>query len=81
LRYALLTRTVEAGGALAEGNYLLLDYYPWGELKELFDERWFVQVDVDEAMQRVEKRHIATGKPPEVEPPTLLNLRTLLDPY
>lgn len=49
-----------------EGNYLLLDYYPWGELKELFDERWFVQVDVDEAMQRVEKRHIATGKPPEV---------------
>jgi pantothenate kinase len=36
---------------VAEGNYLLLDYYPWSQLKELFDERWFVQVDVAEAMQ------------------------------
>lgn len=51
---------------ILEGNYLLLDYYPWSQLKELFDERWFVQVDVAEAMQRVERRHAATGKPPEV---------------
>ena len=26
----------------------------------------FVSVDLDEAMQRVEKRHVATGKPPDI---------------
>ena len=26
----------------------------------------FVSVDLDEAMQRVEKRHVATGKPPNI---------------
>ena len=26
----------------------------------------FVSVDLDEAMQRVEKRHVATGKPPHI---------------
>jgi len=46
---------------ILEGNYLLLDYHPWGKLKELFDESWFLYCDIDEAMQRVEKRHVETG--------------------
>jgi len=50
---------------LLEGNYLLLDEGLWRELAALFDERWFLDVDIDVAMRRVEKRHIFTGKSPE----------------
>ncbi|CAI5490848.1 unnamed protein product [Closterium sp. Naga37s-1] len=47
---------------VVEGNYLLLNDGDWARLQPLFDETWFVQVDLDEAMQRVEKRHVATGE-------------------
>ena len=48
---------------IVEGNYLLLDEPVWAELGEdVFIERWFVRVDVDEAMRRVCARHIETGK-------------------
>lgn len=49
---------------LLEGNYLLLEEGPWRELPALFDERWFLDVNIDVAMRRVEKRHISTGKSP-----------------
>lgn len=51
---------------LVEGNYLLLDNDAWKDLRPLFDESWFIDVDIDEAMERVERRHVATGKKPEV---------------
>eukprot|EP00238_Polyblepharides_amylifera_P011673 CAMPEP_0196584244 /NCGR_PEP_ID=MMETSP1081-20130531/46360_1 /TAXON_ID=36882 /ORGANISM="Pyramimonas amylifera, Strain CCMP720" /LENGTH=338 /DNA_ID=CAMNT_0041905383 /DNA_START=56 /DNA_END=1072 /DNA_ORIENTATION=+ len=50
---------------LVEGNYLLLDYYPWSELTSLFDEKWFIDCDIDVAMDRVERRHVFSGWSPE----------------
>lgn len=50
---------------LVEGNYLLLEDGDWRLLAPIFDERWFVEVEVDEAMERVWKRHVSTGTPPE----------------
>lgn len=51
---------------IVEGNYLLLDEGVWTEIRDLFDEKWFIDIDIDASMQRVLKRHIATGKEPEV---------------
>ncbi|CAN6352280.1 unnamed protein product [Urochloa humidicola] len=51
---------------VVEGNYLLLEEDVWREIRELFDEKWFIDIDVDVSMQRVLKRHIATGKEPDV---------------
>lgn len=48
-----------------EGNYLFLDEKPWCELQQLFDERWFVDVDIGAAMQRVFERQTAIGVTPE----------------
>ena len=72
---------------IVEGNYLLLDEPVWAELGEdVFIERWFVRVDVDEAMRRVCARHIETGKSAVVaaartikagrSPPSLYTART-----
>ncbi|CAL5092554.1 unnamed protein product [Urochloa decumbens] len=51
---------------IVEGNYLLLEEVIWREIRELFDEKWFIDIDIDVSMQRVLKRHIATGKEPDV---------------
>jgi pantothenate kinase len=51
---------------VVEGNYLLLSEGDWKDLESIFDERWFIEIDIEEAMNRVEKRHIATGKTSEV---------------
>ncbi|KAL3702133.1 hypothetical protein R1sor_020155 [Riccia sorocarpa] len=51
---------------VVEGNYLLLKDGDWSALGDLFGERWFIEVDIDEAMRRVERRHVVTGKPPDV---------------
>ncbi|GMY16749.1 putative uridine kinase C227.14 [Fagus crenata] len=51
---------------IVEGNYLLLEDGVWKEISSMFDEKWFIEVDIDTAMQRVLKRHISTGKPPDV---------------
>lgn len=47
---------------LVEGNYLLLTTNKWKDLAGIFDERWFLDIDIDTAMKRVEKRHIMTGR-------------------
>jgi pantothenate kinase len=44
---------------IVEGNYLLLDEKPWNEISKLFDEKWYLQIDLDVAMERVRLRHIA----------------------
>lgn len=51
---------------IVEGNYILLGEGIWKDISSIFDEKWFIDVDLDKAMQRVLKRHISTGKPPDV---------------
>ncbi|KAI3526660.1 hypothetical protein L1887_05920 [Cichorium endivia] len=50
---------------IVEGNYLLLEEGTWKEVSSMLDEKWFVDVDIDVAMERVLKRHISTGNTPE----------------
>ncbi|KAL2485903.1 P-loop containing nucleoside triphosphate hydrolase superfamily protein [Abeliophyllum distichum] len=51
---------------IVEGNYLFLDEGVWKDISSIFDEKWFIDLDIEKAMQRVLSRHISTGKPPEV---------------
>ncbi|CDP03691.1 unnamed protein product [Coffea canephora] len=51
---------------IVEGNYLLLEESVWKDISTIFDEKWFVDVDMEIAMERVLQRHISTGKPPHV---------------
>jgi len=51
---------------IVEGNYLLLEDGEWKDISSLFDEKWFIDIDINKAMQRVLKRHISTGKPPDI---------------
>jgi len=50
---------------LVEGNYLFLDEHPWTELRDLFDDTWFVDCPLDTAMQRVFERQTSIGLLPE----------------
>ncbi len=47
---------------LIEGNYLLLEEPPWGEVRGLLDEAWFLDCGEEEAMVRVARRHQAVGR-------------------
>ncbi|KAI6674816.1 hypothetical protein NL676_002722 [Syzygium grande] len=58
--------TLQHKVVIVEGNYLLLEEGVWEDLSSFFDEKWFIDVDIDKAMQRVLKRHISTGKAPDV---------------
>ncbi|KAI5680156.1 hypothetical protein M9H77_01383 [Catharanthus roseus] len=51
---------------IVEGNYLFLEEGMWKEISSEFDEKWFIDIDIEKAMQRVLKRHISTGKRPDV---------------
>ncbi|KAJ8749473.1 hypothetical protein K2173_025668 [Erythroxylum novogranatense] len=52
---------------IVEGNYLFLEDTVWKDISLIFDEKWFIDVDIDTAMKRVLNRHIsAAGKPPNV---------------
>eukprot|EP00878_Enallax_costatus_P030854 GHUV01033654.1.p1 GENE.GHUV01033654.1~~GHUV01033654.1.p1 ORF type:complete len:173 (+),score=31.55 GHUV01033654.1:615-1133(+) len=51
---------------IVEGNYLYLDTQPWMQLRDLFDDTWFVDCPLDLAMQRVFERQTAIGLAPEV---------------
>ncbi|RVX20903.1 putative uridine kinase C227.14 [Vitis vinifera] len=51
---------------IVEGNYLLLQEGDWKEVSSMFDEKWFIEVDIDTSMERVVKRHVSTGKPPDI---------------
>ncbi|MGB7343883.1 MAG: hypothetical protein WBD20_06705 [Pirellulaceae bacterium] len=46
---------------IVEGNYLLLDEEPWCQLAKLFDETWFLQVDLDVILERLKKRFVNAG--------------------
>jgi pantothenate kinase len=47
-----------------EGLYLLLDAAPWKQLRDVFDETWYIDCDVDEAMRRVYNRMTRNGRLP-----------------
>ena len=52
---------------LVEGNYVLLPEAPWKDLVDegAYDETWFMDTNVDEAMRRVEARHVSVGRTAE----------------
>ncbi|XP_011028728.1 PREDICTED: uncharacterized protein LOC105128662 [Populus euphratica] len=52
--------------AIVEGNYLLLEDGAWKDVSSMFDEKWFIDVDIDTERHIVLKRHILQGKPPDV---------------
>jgi pantothenate kinase len=46
---------------IVEGNYVLLDEDGWRDVASLVDYRVFVDVDLQEARERLAKRHVAAG--------------------
>lgn len=55
----------EADLVITEGNYLLLKRPPWGEIRELLDEAWFLAPDDGLRRKRLIDRHIRYGKTAE----------------
>ncbi|MGW4467263.1 nucleoside/nucleotide kinase family protein [Micromonospora sp. NPDC004704] len=47
---------------VTEGNYLLVPTLPWGELRGLLDEVWFLDLDAPERLRRLTERHIGFGR-------------------
>ncbi|KAL0487052.1 uridine kinase [Acrasis kona] len=46
---------------IVEGIYLLIDGEDWERARKVFDQVWYVDIDIPAAMERVRKRHMATG--------------------
>jgi pantothenate kinase len=51
---------------ITEGNYLLLPQSPWGELAEVLDEIWFLDVEEPERLRRLISRHVEFGRAVDV---------------
>ncbi|KAE8409744.1 P-loop containing nucleoside triphosphate hydrolase protein [Aspergillus pseudonomiae] len=51
----------DASILIIEGNYLLLDEPEWRDIARLVDYRVFVDTDLQEARDRVAKRHVSAG--------------------
>ncbi|WP_426565957.1 nucleoside/nucleotide kinase family protein [Angustibacter sp. McL0619] len=47
---------------LTEGNYLLLDEQPWSGVRDLLDEVWYLDLDVELRRQRLAARHQHFGR-------------------
>jgi pantothenate kinase len=52
---------------LIEGNYVLSDEQPWKQISDFVDEKWFIDVKVQLARERVAARHVASGITPDRE--------------
>ena len=50
---------------IVEGNYLLLDGAPWVELRDLFDAVAHLVVDPARRVDRLRRRHVEFGMPPD----------------
>lgn len=50
-----------------EGLYSMLKHDIWEQSAQLMDERWWIQVDLEEARQRLVKRHVLTGVAKDME--------------
>ncbi|KAF5596661.1 panthothenate kinase uridine kinase-related [Fusarium subglutinans] len=46
---------------IIEGNYVLLHQDPWSRISTLVDDKWFVDVPVDIARERLASRHLRAG--------------------
>jgi pantothenate kinase len=47
---------------VSEGNYLLLDETPWSDLRNLFNEIWFIDSTLETLMPRLIARHKSGGR-------------------
>lgn len=47
---------------VTEGNYLLLDEPPWGAIRDLLTESWYLDLDSDTRVDRLVSRHVHYGK-------------------
>ncbi|AEI13638.1 nucleoside/nucleotide kinase family protein [Cellulomonas gilvus] len=47
---------------VVEGNYLLVADEPWGRVRDLLDEAWFVATPSDERERRLVERHVRHGR-------------------
>lgn len=52
---------------IIEGNYVLLDQDEWRDVSALVDYRVFVDVELDEARERLARRHVEVGIEPTLE--------------
>lgn len=52
----------EIGVVITEGNYLLLPEQPWAQVRELLDQTWYLDVDRAVILDRLRRRHLATGR-------------------
>jgi pantothenate kinase len=50
-----------------EGLYVALDEEPWRDAAKVMDELWFVDIDMEAAIERLVKRHVASGISPNAE--------------
>lgn len=50
---------------ITEGNYLLLETAPWGQVRELLDEVWFLEPDEETRVRRLVDRHVRHGLSPQ----------------
>ena len=55
----------EAGLVVTEGNYLLLDGSVWPAVRRECDAVWHLVTDEPTRLERLVRRHYASGKPPE----------------
>jgi len=46
---------------IIEGNYILSNTSPWDQIGTLLDEKWYIDIDLNKAMERVALRHVAAG--------------------
>lgn len=51
----------DVGVVIVEGNYTLLDEPEWRDVGQLVDYRVFVDVDLQEARERLARRHVEAG--------------------
>lgn len=47
---------------ITEGNYLLVDADPWGQVRSRLDQAWFVATPADERERRLVDRHTRHGR-------------------
>ncbi|KAI5122689.1 hypothetical protein M0805_009742 [Coniferiporia weirii] len=52
---------------LIEGLYTFLSIEPWRAAGEMLDERWLIDISIEEASKRLVKRHVITGVAKDVE--------------
>ncbi|KAH8116293.1 P-loop containing nucleoside triphosphate hydrolase protein [Phellopilus nigrolimitatus] len=50
-----------------EGLYTFLSIDPWRAVGEMLDERWFIDIGIEEASRRLVKRHVITGVAKDLE--------------